>query len=376
MYIGAPVFLTLHRIYPRLFLWAPLAGLLIMCFSLALSSFSTTTTHLILTQGVLYAIGGGICYFPCIIYTDEWFVQRKGLAYGVMWSATGFGGVVIPLLMQWLLDQYGHRTTLRVWAVTLFLLTAPLVPFTKPRIPPAKKGHLDKRSFTVVWDPVFIMYQVTAMVQALGFFLPGVYLPTFARTSLSAGPWPAALTVILINIASVFGCIVMGLLVDRLHATTCLLISSIGAAVGTLLFWGFAINLGVLYVFCAMYGLFAGSYTSAWAGVMKQMSSRADAKAAKLTERRDHAGGSDDSEQPREGGSTFDPTAVLGFLAAGRGVGNIVSGPLSEVMIKGLPWQGEAVGAYGSGYGTLIAFTGTTALLGGVAVVWRRVGWM
>jgi hypothetical protein len=37
------------------------------------------------TQGVLYAIGGSIAYAPCVIYMDEWFVKRKGLAFGIMW---------------------------------------------------------------------------------------------------------------------------------------------------------------------------------------------------------------------------------------------------------------------------------------------------
>lgn len=371
MYLGAPLFLTLHRIYPRLFLWAPLTGLLIMCLSLGLSSLSTTVPHLILTQGILYSIGGGICYFPCIIYTDQWFVRRKGLAYGVMWSGSGLGGLTIPLLLQWLLGQYGFRTTLRVWAVTLFSLTAPLVYFIRPRIPPARKGRISKSSFTSLWNPTFLFYQVTSVVQALGFFLPGVYLPTFARVVLGVGPFPAALTVMLVNVALVFGCLAMGWLVDRYHPTTCIMISSAGAAVGTFLFWGFATNLGVLYVFCIIYGMFAGSYTSTWTGVMKDVNARIEAAA-----RRQSGTNEQEGTSHADGGSTFDPIVVFGFLAAGRGVGNMASGPLSEAMIKDLAWQGEAGGAYGSGYGTLIAFTGATAAVGGATFLCRRIGWM
>lgn len=371
MYLGAPLFLTLNRIYPRAFLWAPLTGLLIMCLSLGLSSLSTTVPHLIATQGILYSIGGGICYFPCIIYTDQWFVRRKGFAYGVMWSGTGLGGLTIPLLLQWLLGQYGFRTTLRVWAVTLFALTAPLVYFIRPRIPPARKGRISKSSFTSLLDPIFFLYQITSVIQALGFFLPGVYLPTFARTTLGAGPLPAALTVMVVNVALVFGCLAMGLLIDRFHPTTCILISSAGAAVGTFLFWGFATNMALLYVFCIMYGLFAGSYTSTWSGVMRDVNARMEAVA-----RRRSGGGEQQAGGSHDGGSTFDPIVVFGFLAAGRGVGNMASGPLSEVMIKNLAWEGEAAGAYGSGYGTLIAFTGATAALGGATFFCRRVGWM
>lgn len=35
--------------------------------------------------GVGYAIGAGLAYAPTILFLDEWFVVRKGFAYGVMW---------------------------------------------------------------------------------------------------------------------------------------------------------------------------------------------------------------------------------------------------------------------------------------------------
>jgi hypothetical protein len=60
-------------------------GLIMMCLSLGLSSLSTTVPHLIASQGVFYAIGGALCYSPTIMFMDEWFVKRKGLAFGLMW---------------------------------------------------------------------------------------------------------------------------------------------------------------------------------------------------------------------------------------------------------------------------------------------------
>lgn len=60
-------------------------GLIVMCLSLGLSSLSTTVPHLIASQGVFYAIGGALCYSPTITFMDEWFVKRKGLAFGTMW---------------------------------------------------------------------------------------------------------------------------------------------------------------------------------------------------------------------------------------------------------------------------------------------------
>lgn len=372
MYLDLPLIIALLRLYPRQARWSPAVGIVLMCASLALSSLSQTTAHLIVTQGIFYAIGGSIAYCPCILYMDEWFIQRKGLAYGIMWSGTGLGGITMPLLLEFLLGKYGFRTTLRIWAGALFAATLPLVYFMKPRLPPAAGGSgVSPLKLGFVFSKTFMLYQVTNIVEALGYFLPGIYLPSYARVTLGASSFTAALTLLVVNVATVVGCVAMGWLTDRLHVTTCILVSTVGTAVGTFLLWGLGQNLATLYAFCALYGMFAGAYTSTWPGIMRQ-----------ITQGPTSAGGGEDtgsgsgSSSGGNGGRTFDPIMVCGFLALGRGIGNVVSGPLSEALIANKPWKGDAMAGYGSGYGTLIAFTGTTAVVGGGSYLFRRVGWI
>lgn len=52
---------------------------------LTAASFANKVDHLILTQGVLYGLGASIIYCPTLLFIDEWFIERKGLAYGVLW---------------------------------------------------------------------------------------------------------------------------------------------------------------------------------------------------------------------------------------------------------------------------------------------------
>ncbi|KAK6951155.1 hypothetical protein Daesc_007686 [Daldinia eschscholtzii] len=353
MYLTAPLMMGLCRIFARWARWTSLVGLFIMCLSLAMSSFSSKISHLIATQGILYAIGGGIAYCPCILYMDEWFVRRKGLAYGIMWSGTGLAGVVLPLLMQFLLRSVGFRTTLRLWSGVLFALTFPLAFYIKPRLPHSATSHVKPFNLAMFVMPTFWLYQLANVIEAMGFFLPGIYLPTYARSALGAASYGSATTILLVNVASVFGCVAMGFFIDRLHVTTCILLSTLGATVGALVIWGLSSSLPLLYFFCVVYGLFAGSYTSAWPGIMNDIVRKGEAL----------------------GQGYIDPSMVFGWLAAGRGIGNVVSGPLSENLIQGLPWKGNtAAFGYSSGYGSLIVFTGVTALLGGASFVWRRLG--
>lgn len=141
MYLGAPFSFALLQRFPLHRRHCAVVGLVIMIIALVASSFATRVSHLILTQGVLYAIGGSMLYTPTIIFLDEWFIARKGLAFGVMWAGTGnhpiriecklcliilgFSGVCIPFLMNWGLNQYSFSTMLRVWSMVLFLLVGP-----------------------------------------------------------------------------------------------------------------------------------------------------------------------------------------------------------------------------------------------------------
>jgi hypothetical protein len=67
---------------------------------------------------------------------------------------------------------------------------------------------------------------------------------------------------------------------------------------------------------------------------------------------------------------------LIGLLSAGRGIGAVVSGPLSEALLTLKPWQGDVGLGYGTGYGGLIVFTGITAALGGASFLGRSLGWM
>ena len=96
-----------------------LVGLGIIAVALVAASFAEHVFHLIFTQGALYGVGGAMMYNPFIFYLDEWFIERKGLAYGIFWAGAGLCSAIIPFVMEWALSEYGFRMTLRVWAVFL-----------------------------------------------------------------------------------------------------------------------------------------------------------------------------------------------------------------------------------------------------------------
>jgi MFS family permease len=346
MYMNITVFFAILKSYPKLRMWAAPVGLFIAALALGLGSLSTNVSHLIVTQGILYSIGGGIAWTPILFFIEEWWVQRRGFAYGATMAGLGLSGAICPVVLEWLLNSYGFRTTLRICALSFIILNAPVLFFFKPRLPVSQNTQARGFDMTFLRDSNYLILQSGNIIQGLGYFLPGIYLPTFAR-SLGASDMESIVTLVLLNGAAFVGSLCMGMSVDRYDVTSCILVSALGSAVGAFLFWGLSTSLPLLYIFCVIYGAFAGSYPSSWSAMIR-----------KTTDRKRGA----------ESGMIF------ATLSAGKGLGNLVSGPLSEALLRGGSWT--AGKAYGSGYGALIVFTGVTTLLGGWSFLARRVGWL
>ncbi|KAG7040066.1 MFS general substrate transporter [Colletotrichum scovillei] len=344
MYLISPFTFTILSRWPRLRRWFGPLGLLLTAIGFLLSSFATTVWQLIATQGVICALGCGLLFTPTTLYLDEWFVKRKGLAYGVMWAGKSAAGVGLPFAMETCLQQFGPVVTLRAWSVATVLISAPLLYFLKPRIPVSQSSAVRRINLNFIQLPSFWMLQIGNVLQSLGYFLPYTYLSTYAVQQLHVSTTVATTLLVLINVTSIPGGIVMGSLGDHLRVTTVILISTIGSALAVFMFWGFSSQTALLAVFSITYGFFAGGFSSTWSGVLSELKAESPA---------------------------VDTGFIFGLLAGGRGIGNVISGPLSVGLLTGDGWirDGKSWG-YSGQYGGIILFTGITAMLGG----WGALG--
>ncbi|KAA8904863.1 major facilitator superfamily domain-containing protein [Sphaerosporella brunnea] len=344
MYLIAPVVFTFLSQFPAQRRKSTVIGLALCVISFIAASFANTVAQLVATQGVMYALGGSLLYAPVIVWLDEWFVQRKGLAYGVMWAGTGTSGLLLPLIINAGLQAYDFRTVHRASAVAMMVLSAPLLYYVQPRLPVPAASTTRSLDYKFLKSTTFWVLQASNIVEGLGFFLPPLYLPSYAVTALRLSPQTSSLLLSLLNAASVPGQIFHGALCDRVHITTVIVVSAVGTALSVFLTWGLGGTLPWLIVFSLLYGFFAGGFTSIYGGMGKEM-------------RRQYP--------------STEQGLVFGIMAAGRGVGNVVAGPMSEVLLKS--WDASGKGAYGSKFGGLVVVTGVTAAVSGAGWIARRL---
>ncbi|KAF4549902.1 MFS-type transporter-like protein 24 [Elsinoe fawcettii] len=369
-YLGAPITIPIikhYHKYQQQMIWI---GWPLCILGLVAGSFASSLEFLILSQGVLYGLGFLIFYYPILSMVNEYWIQRRGMAYGLLCSATGLSGTVLPLLAETLLQRYGHRTTLRIMAVSLTILTGPLIPFLKPRLPSSSHTSSPKTDWTFLRSPLFHIYSLSNILQGLAYFLPALYLPSTA-TSLGTSPRIAALLLTTMSLAQTIGQFLFGWLSDRTSsspqsgsstttsssgqgALNLMLTATTAVSATSILLWALPTSLPPLFVFAALYGLFATAFTALWARMASNVTTNP--------------------------GTT---PIVFALFNAGKGIGNVVAGPVSAALLRhGSNGQGAkgryvAVVGFAGGMMMLSALViGAWWVLGaakGGRVKWRRV---
>ncbi|KAI1405379.1 MFS general substrate transporter [Hypoxylon fuscum] len=359
LYLMMPAAFTLLTKYPSLRRWCLPAGLLLTTACLVASSFAATAGQLVATQGVLHAVGCGLLFSPSSLCLDEWFAERKGLAYGAMWAGKSGVGAGMPFLTSALLAKYGASSTLRIFAVASAFLTIPPLFLMRPRPATSRRtsttgtateeeeeesGSRGRVSFAFARHSNFWILMCGNVLQSLGYLMPPTYLASYAN-ALGFPSITGPIFLALLSLASVPGSLLIGMLNDTgLATTTVILISSLGSAVPVFLLWGVGGHqVAVLVVFTLTYGFFAGGFSSTWSGIQHEM------------KRRDGA---------------IDTGLIFGMLLGGRGLGFVLSGPVGGALLETDRLKAEDFTGYATQYGPMIVYTGLTATLGAWGWFW------
>lgn len=327
------------------------------------AAFSRTMPTLIVTQGMLFGFGILFMDNPIMIIVNTWFVKRRGIAYGILFAVCDLFGVGWSFLAHFLLMRLGLQSTMLIFAGIVFLVSGPCLFFLRergaksifstgpesavphtPKIGSGSPRRFEKYAIITKHSTdryyhcyMFYVLALSNLAQAFAFYLPFIYLPSFA-TSLGYSSGEGALILALANLAQIIGEVGFGLLSDYVNVHILVVISSSVAALSTFLLWGFANSFGMLIAYALVFGTFGAGYIALWARM----------------------------------GTLFgekDAPMVYSVMCAGRGI-SIASGPISSAILKGRIVNG----AFGAGrFRTLVLFVGVclsvSAALGLTGVV-------
>ncbi|KAG9235606.1 putative MFS monocarboxylate transporter [Amylocarpus encephaloides] len=206
---------------------------------------------IITVASVLCALGSGLLFSPITLCLNEWFIARKGMAYGVLWGGKSAAGVTFPFLITSFLNKYGAKSTLQIWAVTLTILTLPLLFFLKPRIPLSAVSTLRPLSWAFLKHSTFWMLQLGNVI----------YLPSIT----------GALLISIFSLASTPGGVVHGILSDHHSAQTVIMISSAFSAFAVFLLWRLSKHLAPSFYSPLSMDFSPGGFGGTYPGILREL---------------------------------------------------------------------------------------------------------
>lgn len=159
-------------------------GVFSMVIGFVALSFVTSFTAVLVVYGLCMAATQAMAGpISGTVLLTRWFDKRRGLALGIAVSGIGAGGMIFPLVIQGLFDQFAWREALRVLALVLACVTVPALAFIVNRpedrglhadgaeTPPATAGGGAAASLSardIVSDPAFWLLALVVTVVLAG----------------------------------------------------------------------------------------------------------------------------------------------------------------------------------------------------------------
>lgn len=173
------------------------------------AGFSHTPVQLIMTQGILYGLGSGLVFAPNMSLIDEWFIDRRSLAYGIYFACSSISAAIIPVVMRSLLARYSAKVTLVGWGIFVAVVLSIALTGVRARLPPSNTGGDEKVnplsgdvSYEFLGKRLFWLIMLSNVLQALSQYLPSVYIPSYATAVTGTSAESASALLAIYNIAS------------------------------------------------------------------------------------------------------------------------------------------------------------------------------
>lgn len=263
-FVGVQVGPTFDRFGPKILV---AVGSLLIVASLMLLSVSKTYYQIILTYSVLGGLGGALLHSPAYGAIAHFFNVRRGLATGIATTAGGVGGIVFPLLLQFLLGEngVGFAWSCRILGFILLGLSVPANLFIRSRLPSQvqRNGRAKACStwpdLTIFRDRRFALSALGVFFMEWGLFVPLTYIMSYA-TAHGIKASDSSLLLSLLNAGSVVGRFLPGLLADKFGRFNVIIVTITLCAATILGLWlPCGDSKAVLVAFCVTFGFASGS---------------------------------------------------------------------------------------------------------------------
>ncbi|PTB68383.1 MFS general substrate transporter [Trichoderma citrinoviride] len=201
------------------------------------ASFSKTIWQLILSQGVCYGIGMGICFIGTASIVTQYFTKKRSLAVGIATSGTGFGGLTYSLAANNLIYRVGIEWTFRIMAIICFVVITASALFLKDHNKNAKAAvkAVEWKLFKMLDFWLFLGW---LWLSSLGYVVVVFSLSAYAQ-GVGFTAQQGSLVSAMFNLSTGIGRPIIGLLCDRFGTIRITMLGTFISSLITFFIWIF-----------------------------------------------------------------------------------------------------------------------------------------
>ncbi|KAJ5707375.1 major facilitator superfamily domain-containing protein [Penicillium malachiteum] len=159
-----------------------LVGTFLHVFGIMMASLATKYYQLLLSQAICSPLGAGMILYPSFSCVATWFQERRALAMGITASGSSLGGVVLPILINWMLPKVVFAWTMRTCAFMILTLLVITNLTVRSRLPPRPKPANIGNYIRHFGDPAFLLTVLASFCFfSMGMCIPITFLVTFGE---------------------------------------------------------------------------------------------------------------------------------------------------------------------------------------------------
>jgi MFS family permease len=276
------------RAYPRLIRVVSTTCICLSALSILIASFMDNVVYLILFQGIFFGISSGITFTPVILWLSQWFDKRRGLATGIIYSGSGLGGIVFPIIITKLLNAVGFAWTLRIMALMSFTIGSLASMALKPRLPVSTASNpffsmkdLLPGNLTALVSPFAGLSEIVLFLQACAWYTISLYISTYT-TSLGFSSSTATGVLSAFNASATVGYLIIGRLIDIAPYNVVIIASTTMCSLSAFILLGFAHSLPLVFVFVLIFGLSGGGFSTFMTAISRDLAAFSKQESATL----------------------------------------------------------------------------------------------
>ncbi|KAJ4310054.1 hypothetical protein N0V94_008640 [Neodidymelliopsis sp. IMI 364377] len=246
------------------------AGILLWIVGIFTTSVCLEYWQFLLAQGVCIGVANGFLFVPTMSVVSTYFdPSRRSMAIGLILCGSATGGMIFPIMLNRLFGLIGFGWAVRCFgfmALTLLVLAERLL---KKRLPPKDSARFFEPS--ELKDIVFVLFITGSFLNFCGLYFAFFYVNAYARNQLDMTLDETIPTLMVLNGVGVPGRLIPMYMADRyfrpIHVGL-----PINLVTALLLFVWISIKTTTsMYVFAALYGLFAAALQGLFPATMADL---------------------------------------------------------------------------------------------------------